>query len=364
MSKKKINPEVDLIKFFFSIIVVLYHSKYIDVVAAGGKIFPYGYLAVEFFFMVSGYLMAKSSVKYDVARVGKSTFDFVMKKLKSIYPYFLFSFVSAFAVRQVIFFVKTDHSIIDFCKDAVLATSEALMLMKSGVEFGTIYNGPTWYIGAMLFAMAILFPILLKHRDWYLNIGSLVIAIFGYALSYQEKGHLNYLDWSGWTTMSIIRAIAGVSLGCFVFALVEKVQANGVALKKPGKALLWLAEISVLALFVVIMQFEGKNSFDYITIILDIIICFIIFSGLTGVQDILPQKFCSFLGKCSLLLYLNHRFMTRIINHFLPDLSYEHAMIAYFALAIIWSVVAEIVVTVYKKLSDKLLPKIKNMIFQ
>ncbi len=363
MSKKKFNPEVDLVKFFFSVIVVLYHSKYIDAIGSEA-FFPYGFNAVEFFFMVSGFLMAKSSLKYDATKLGKSTFDFVIGKIKSIYPYFFFAFLTAFVVRQVIFFLSGEQTIVDLCKDAVASVGEAMFLMKSGIEFGKIYNGPTWYIGAMLFAMAIIFPILLKHRDWFLNIGSLVIAIFMYALAYQEKHTLNYLDWSGWTTMSVIRAIAGVSLGCFVFSLVDRVQKKGITLKKTGKIFLYLSEMALFALMIVIMQFEGKNKFDFVTVIISLLLCFIVFSGLTGVQNILPSKLCSFLGKCSLLLYLNHRIMTRIINHFIPDLSYTQALMVYLGLTIAWSVVAEIVVTIYKKLSANFMPKIKKIIFE
>lgn len=364
MAKKKFNPEVDLVKFFFSVVVMLYHSKYIDAIAAGEAVFPYGFNAVEFFFIVSGFLMAKSSIKYDVTKLGKSTFDFVLGKIKAIYPYFFFAFVTAFCARQTIFFVKGDQTIIGFCKDAVASLGESLLLMKSGVEFGTIYNGPTWYIGAMIFAMAIIFPILLKHREWFINIGSIVLAIFMYALAYQEKHTLNYLDWAGWTTMSIIRAIAGVSLGCFVFALVDKVQKGNISLKKFGKVLFWLLEVAVFGLIVVMMQFEGKNRFDFVTVIFSALLCFIIFSGLTGVQDILPSKLCAFLGKWSLLLYLNHRIMTRVINYVFPDFGYLESMAMFFALTIIWSIVAEIVVNVYKKLCAVVGPKVKKLIFE
>lgn len=364
MSKKKYNPEVDLVKFFFSVIIMLFHTIKIDVIAAGQHILPFGFTAVEFFFMVSGYLMAKSSLKYSTTETGKSTFDFVFRKIKSIYPYFFFSFIVAFFGRQIILFNENSQTIVGFCKDALASVSEALLIMKAGIDFGKSYNGPTWYIGAMIFAMAIIFPILLKHRDWFLNIGSIVVAIFMYALAFQEKHTLNYLDWSGWTTMAIIRAIGGISLGCFVYALVERVYKNNISLKKTGKVLLWLFEMALFALILLIMQFEGKNKFDFITVIISLVLCFIIFSGLTGVQNILPSKFCSFLGKYSLLLYLNHRVVTRIINHYMPNLNYTQALLTFIALTIILSVVSDIVVTTHQKFSGKFMPKIKSLIFE
>lgn len=363
MSKRKFNPEIDLLKFIFSIVIVLYHSKYIFGME-GCSLFPYGFTGVEFFFMVSGFLMVKSSKKFDATKLGRSTADFIINKIKTIYPHFFFAFIVAFAVRQVSFFIDKGYDIIDFGKDAITAISEALFLMKTGVEFGTIYNGPTWYIGAMLIGMAVLFPVLLKHREWFLNIGSLVIAIFCYGYAYQVKGTINYLDWSGFTTMSIIRAIAGLCLGCFIYAMVERVQISGISLKRTGKILLWLVEVGLIGLLLAIMQLEGKNSFDYIAIILILFICFIMFSGLTGIQNILPPKFCSFLGKCSLLLYLNHRYVTRFLNLVLPDITWEKAIVLYIVITIIMAFVCEIVVTGCKLFWNKISPTVKSLVFE
>lgn len=364
MSKKKFNPEIDLVKFFFSVIVMLFHSITINTIAKGPYILPYGFTAVEFFFMVSGYLMAKSSLKFDASATGKSTFDFILGKIKVIYPYFFYSFLVAFFARQIIIFREGTQTIIGFFKDVLASSGEALLLMKNGIDFGKSYNGPTWYIGAMLFAMAIIFPILLKHRDWFLNVGSLLVAVFMYAIAFQEKHTINNVDWIGWTTMAIIRAVAGVSLGCFIYALVERMQKNNVSLKKTGKILLYLVEMVLFALLLAIMQFEGKNKFDFIAIIICFFISLIVFSGLTDVQKILPATLCSFLGKCSLLIYLNHRVVTRIVNHFLPNIGYAQTLFVFIGLSVVLAITAEIVVTTCKKISAKVMPKIRSIIFE
>lgn len=50
------NPEIDFWKFVFAIVIFLYHSQKFEV-TSGVSFFRRGYLAVEFFFIVSGYLM-------------------------------------------------------------------------------------------------------------------------------------------------------------------------------------------------------------------------------------------------------------------------------------------------------------------
>ncbi len=363
MSKRKINPEIDLLKFIFSIIIVLYHSKNLTAME-GISILPYGFTAVEFFFIISGYLMVKSSKKFDVNRLGKSTADFLINKIKSFYPYFIFSFGAAFVIRQFSFFVEKEQTLTEFLKGSVLSINEILLLHNTGVDFGTIYNGPTWYLSAMIVAMAIIFPILLKHKDWFVNIGSLVIAVLLYAVSSQEKGTLNSLGWSGVLNYGLIRAIAALCLGCFICAMIDRLQASNITLKKPAKLLLWLIEAGLMSLLLVIMQFEGKNRFDYIAVIVIFFICFIMLSGLTGVQNILPMKICSLLGRFSLVIYLNHRYVAFLINTVVPELSPKKTMLLYICASVLVAVAAEIIISVAKAIWSKISPRVKGIIFQ
>ena len=55
----KRNQTIELLRFFFAVVIVLYHGRVIFPIS----LFPSGYLAVEFFFIVSGYMMVKSSKK-------------------------------------------------------------------------------------------------------------------------------------------------------------------------------------------------------------------------------------------------------------------------------------------------------------
>lgn len=359
MAAKKYNSEIDLAKFLFSIIIVLYHSNKL-VAAEGFELLPFGYTATDFFFMVSGYLMVKSSKRYEAAPLGKSTFDFVFNKIKSFYPYLFFAFVVAFVVRQFSFRLEKDFSVVTFLKDSVLAINEVLLLHNTGIDFGKIYNGPTWYISAMIFSMAIIFPILLRFKEWFVNIGSLVIAVVCYAFTSQEKGTLNSLGWNGFTSMGILRAIAGLCLGCFLCALIDRVNSKEIVLKKKAKVLLWLAEAAMFALLLVIMQFEGENRYDYIAVILIFFICFIILSGLTGFKELLHEKLCSFLGKASLVIYFNHRVVIFFLNAVAPDLAYEKTILLYFVCSAVMAAAAQIVVSLGKICWTKISPSLKK----
>lgn len=363
MAKRKYNPEIDLLKFFFSVIIVIYHSKKLYP-AEGHSVLSFAFTGVEIFFMISGFLMAKSSTKYDVTCIGKSTMDFLIGKIKPIYPYLFFAFVVSFIVRQLSFFIDHGQTVTDLFKDAVLAVNEAFLLLEIGIDFGEVYNGPAWYISSMLIAMAILFPILLKLKNWFLNIGALIVPLFCYIIIYQGRGTLNSVSCIEFMPIGIIRAIAGLCLGCFIYNLVERLQTSDIRLKKPGKVFLWFGEVALIALLLVIMQFEGENSFDFISVVIVFFICFIVLSGLTGIKDVLPPKISSFLGRFSLWIYLNHRYIARLINLYDKEMPYAQAMAIYLCGSVIMAFVCELVVTLCKNIWKKASPKIKSVIFE
>jgi peptidoglycan/LPS O-acetylase OafA/YrhL len=56
------NYFIDLLKFIFSVIIVFYHS-WIFTGEYGAGFFNHGYLAVDFYFIVTGYLMMQSIAK-------------------------------------------------------------------------------------------------------------------------------------------------------------------------------------------------------------------------------------------------------------------------------------------------------------
>lgn len=58
-NKREYNIAIDYWKFFFVIMVVAYHKA----LTIGGIVWG-GYIAVDFFFVVTGYFMVQSSIEY------------------------------------------------------------------------------------------------------------------------------------------------------------------------------------------------------------------------------------------------------------------------------------------------------------
>ena len=262
--------------------------------------------------------------------------------------------------------------------DLLLASNELLLLQQSGVAFNSLFNGPSWYISAMIIAMAILFPLVLskKTKDWYVNIGGLLIAIAGYAFISQAKSDVNTANvqsinvvrfWIGFTEATLMRAVAGVSLGAFLYGLVDRVRESKIKMRLPGKISVGLAQIFLYICLFFIWQYEdvmkGGRRFDYVAIILMFFLCFIVLSQFTDVGSILPVKLCKFLGKISLPLYLNHRAVLFLYDILGWQFSYRIFLVILTGMTFASVAISELLVWLWRKLwCESLGPKVKDFL--
>lgn len=63
--KSKRNGKIELLRFIFSLVVALFH--FLPQIGES-KLLSSGFFAVEFFFIVTGYLLAKSLSKYNYVK--------------------------------------------------------------------------------------------------------------------------------------------------------------------------------------------------------------------------------------------------------------------------------------------------------
>ncbi len=365
MAAKRQNHELSLAKFIFAILILLFHTNRLATKAGADPIFVGGWSGTEFFFIVSGYLMAISAKKYAQKPLGQSTFDFIVKKLKTIYPFYIMAFAAGFAVRQYIFSIN--GSIRDtIFTDFMLSIKEILLIQSSGIKTGTTYNGPTWYISVMLISMTFLFPLLLKFRDWYTNIGGLTISIFAYAYVSQNSDTLATADWSSFTTLGILRAVGAISLGVFLYGMVERVKSNNFTLTKTGRALLLISEIGAYVLLFWIShnlrELKGGHQFDYIMVIIIVYICFVVFSELSQINNILPAKLCAFLGTISFPIYLFQRPIINFLVGLKTTLSFKKYLAIYVVALAVLVALSMLFLQLCGLIRKKLGPKVHNLL--
>ena len=344
MSKR--NCAIDLLRFIFCLVILCDHSE----LFAGDQVplFQGGYIGVEFFFIVSGFLMAASAERAEQSpsrSITEDTVSFLRRKLGAILPYYLFAFLLAFFIRQIALAAAPA----EIAKDAFYALPELLLLKRLGIGNGRWYNGATWYLSSMFFAMLILYPILRKKRDFFCRILSPVLAVVFLYLRLLEGNGGFVFDLN---VRSLFRAIAEICIGCTGYAVCCSMKQK--TYTRFGTFFLSILELGGYAV-VLIMAFLFKiEAFDSYLLIFLAVSVPVTFSGksVTGALNAGSgkwQRFCGWLGKFSLVLYLNHRYWSFALREWMAGWDYWSILPVYFLLALVSSLACLWIVDSLKK---------------
>ena len=333
---QKRNGAIDFWKFVFCMIIAIYHGRYM-----GGSV-PYalfkdgGYLAVEFFFLVSGFLMAKSAKRAEETsrlQLGTETAQFIWHKAKIILPYFIFAYIVGFAIRAY-----TAHSgAIDILNNGFQSIVQLLFLEMSGIEAFTAI-GASWYISAMLISMLALYPLLRKNRNVFTWVIAPLLAIFILGYLSHEHGWLNETT-KAWQLVypGLLRAVAELSLGCVCFGMCERLQR--VQPKPAGRALLTAMEFLGYLVVIAAMCFLNVGQRGFVLLFVLAGCMTLSFSGLSNSAAWFRGRIFPWLGKMSLIVYLLHFRVKDVVRLWFPSLGYWEIIGVYLALVLGASVI-------------------------
>lgn len=296
--KSKHNGIISFWKFMFCLMIVIYHAN--KFVINGEEIlFSKGSIGVEFFFLVSGFLMAKGALKKesDNSKIGKETLNYIWKKIKVFFPYIL--------VCHIIGLISL--SVLDTmtAKDYIMSIFDLLLIRMAGFKLKVI-NGATWYISAMLISMLFLYPLIRKYKHNFIYIFCpLIVLLLGGWLS-QTFTNFRYPDlWVGFAYKGFLRSIVELSMGSLIYVATEKVK--DINFTKIGKTFITVIEVIGFLVPFYLSQFILKSSrYDFIVIIILSISIMLAFSEKTLEYKIFNNKLFYHLEKLSLPLYICH----------------------------------------------------------
>ena len=378
--RKQHNVTIDFLRFLFSVIVVLHHSRY--VLGDDNCYFLGGSLAVEFFFFVSGYLLLvgadkagrKNGAGYllpggadmagrteaagletkgvgvgttgigrkttgidgEATGIGSETLHFILHKIRSFLPEFLIAWWIGFVLIGVV----RQYGVLDYLKAFGNDFWELTLVKMSGL-FTHGIDGAMWYLSAMLLGMAILYPLLRTKRDLMTHLVCPLLALFLYGYLCQAEGHpRDPIVWLGLCYKGLVRAIAGLCTGVVICMAVRRLKRfSPLGLTKTGNALAIGVQLLCLLLTIRYMAEQEPSEYDYFYMFLLMLLVLISFSGF-GLESVLGNSqrlhlLSAFLGKYSLSLYLGHLYFAQHVNELLPEELYSGKirMIVYLAAA-------------------------------
>ncbi len=366
--KKKKNNAIEFYRFLFSCVIFVLHSRQYGGFGNEPGHFGGGYLAVEFFLIVSGLLAAKGiearmkaeqvlraalkmqdSEDSQPAQKSKDSKESVFSKLRRfapvrafvglfsdlcsrylrLYPDYILSILLLLVVRRAL--------AAGFCP--VFAFKEGMADILAIQIFGRSYtiNGQLWFVSGLIWASLLAnFLFRLNAKIYAYIIAPLFLAGFS-AASWINFGTVDLTKNELMFPWAFARCFAMLGLG----ATLSRLKFNPSRVRTLKAKLLGLLEIPLLAAAIAIMYYSRHSYWDYVCLILLALLTICAFSGAGVLSRILDNPFSGGLGAISYSMYLHqYTFQVTAIVLF-PGRDFTTVVLITLAALIVFSMLLE-----------------------
>lgn len=272
---------IEALRFFFCIIVCIWHFG-----AKPNGLLYHGYLAVEFFFILSGYLLYASFLH----NPKRSIFEYVYGRIKRFYPRIILALVPLLVLKAS-----------EIMNDPYRLVNEILFVRDLGI-FGGGVNDPAWYINILVVGGGILFAFLKNNERATVTIILPLIILFylTYLFGYMKSETVEAWSVHGPISMVLWRGIIEMSIGVLLFHIQHFHPFIG---KHSGLIFNCLTILSLVSILAIITMRPFRDKYIYIAVAILIYGCMREDSWL---EKICHHALISNLGSLSLDMYLIH----------------------------------------------------------
>jgi peptidoglycan/LPS O-acetylase OafA/YrhL len=270
-------------------------------------IFSYGYLGVDFFFILSGFILTHNYKRIFEKELKVSDLSaFFIKRFARIYPLHLFILLCFLLIPLA--HIVTDRSFNQsmYGFDALSAKLFLVDLWFIGYPFWESWNTPSWTISGEVFAyLAFPFICLSFHFNKYLSLIFFCLSIVIIALSYSLLESASIGD--NISKLGLLRCFFEFICGACICEFHNK-------LNKVKKIKWDVVFVSVCVLLICATYVTEKN-YIYIPFLFSLLLLAIInFRGY--IHTFLENKYLIILGEISYSVYLSHIFILHIYRMF------------------------------------------------
>ena len=257
------NCLVDLCRFLFMTVVCLWHFKQYLHLGWLAK----GYIVVDFFFILSGFLIHRSFQKHNYP-----VFAYIWKRIKHFFPEYFFALITTEIITiQSLLRNSTDLSLRNVIYSFI---AESLFVQSIGLPNIHAVNYPCWYLSVLIFGGGIVYALLKVLPEKSVVCSFAVVSFSLYALLLYPEGSLE--RWNGFYPM--VRGTAGLSAGIAISNLVQKASLSSI---KKCRIALMLTSFALASADVI-----GDIFPDSLTVLIWCVLVFTLF-----IED--PQPFSS-----------------------------------------------------------------------
>lgn len=292
MNHKNRTFALDGLKLLFMLLIVLHHSTYWK------DIFHHGYMAVELFFVTSGYFLMRTLDHKPHMSAG----TYMRSRLSRLYPHYLLSLVVMFLSTSV-------YRAGTITLPMVLRSIPELLLVQNLGIFSGGVNYPCWYLSVLFFAGALIFLLARKlPRKWF-NVLGAVCAVSSYsAILVYARGSMETFARIGVFYLPFWRGMAGL----FCATLLYQSHALLQPVFRKFARLFQVMEVLSLGAIIGLMFVPGRTDGPILLLILLLLLC--VGSECSVVERLSDNPFVARAIHYEYAVFLNHAFVIGMVR--------------------------------------------------
>ena len=294
--------ELESVRGLAALLVVFFHiPKWNPLLEIG--IINNGYLMVELFFVLSGFVIYKAYAKKIISKKDLIRFQFL--RFGRLYPVHLLFLIAYIFIEIAKYLAQEKFGITSvnsqpFVENNLIALFQQIFLIHAIGPTGheLTFNGPSWSISVefftyLLFGASILF--VPKSKDILFFLLALISLI---TLATQSTFGFGVL----------VRCFAGFFIGCLTATITDKIS---IILPSYISSLIFLT-------IVVFLQIKIPQKYDLMIYFLSsALIASLVLSKKGMLKNFLNLKFLTWLGSISYAVYMSHSAIIWTINNFI-----------------------------------------------
>lgn len=316
------NGLIELMRFVFAMVVVMSHTSGLRPEDSTNFPFAGGYIAVEFFLILSGYYACRkiASAKTD------STDSNVYKQYLKMLPPVVVSVVIYYIVYVVI--GKLQISELPY------ALYEMLLLQQSGI-YKTFLDLPLWYLSAY-FICLIPFTALLKYR-FFNEAGTMIAPLLIYGYLCRTRTTISVWSFTSESMfLGLLRAFAGLCMDALCYKLSRRLIEY--PLKEGARKALFTASIAAFIVVLACAFHLYHTHADYLLVLIMTLALAVIQSRNITLPAGLNKTFCT-LGKLSIYIYCSHWQIRFLVPYFMPNGTYYEMLPVFLVGVLLYAVI-------------------------
>lgn len=172
------------------------------------------YIAVEFFFIVSGFLLIKSQESDKGQKM--DALHYTIGRYRKIYPAYLVSFLVTFMMLVI----TEKNTLFEIYIRLIDSFWEIIAMQGIGLARDWNYINPTvWYISVLFLAGHLIYYLLSKHKELFVNLIAPGAIIVIYSYLYRYQGNLDAVTQMDgfYVNYQLMRGFADMCIGVYAY---------------------------------------------------------------------------------------------------------------------------------------------------